>query len=343
MKPFEKESFLKSLLLYFLTIDLLVALLIYHNYDQDVTDLKHRIFLEMKNFNFTFEGEKFQIDFVPKEDPTALLELQERPEALFAIFPLNGSPMYNLKVYYPRKKFAAQTREILMNYAIAFLALSLAVAVIAFGFARYTLRPLRGALALTDRFIKDIIHDLNTPVSAILINTAMLPRGDKAAERIEKSAQLIGMLHRNLQEYHGGLPRQREPFRLDTLAQERLAFFKGLYPALTFRADLERTEITANPDAISRIIDNLLSNACKYNKQGGDVTMTLHARTLRIENSTAVAIRAPERLFDRFYKESERGIGIGLHIVKKLCDEERIGIAVSQTQGRVTFTCVFPD
>jgi two-component system, OmpR family, sensor kinase len=341
LKPFEKESFLKSFALYFITIELLIAFLIYHNYHEDVTAHKQQLFLEMKNFNFNFEGEKFGLDFVKKRSEAPLIELQESSSELYTLFPLPGNDKYLLKVFYDRAKFNALTDALLHRYVLFMLLLSAVVAAMSYGFARYTLGPLRGALALTDRFIKDIIHDLNTPVSAILVNTAMLPRTDKAVRRIEKSARSLGMLYRNLQEYQGGLPQQRETFPLDALVEERLAFFRDLYPALAFNTELAPTQITANPDALVRILDNLLSNACKYNKAGGDVAVTLSASVLRIENSAAAPIRAPQRLFERFYKESERGIGIGLHIVKKLCDEEHIALAVSQESGRVAFVCTF--
>jgi len=342
LKASEKESLFKSFALYFITIEILIGFLLYHSYREDVNTLKQQLFMEIKNFNFNFEGEKFAIDFVAKRADAPLLELQEDAETLYALFPLPGNQKYLLKIYYPKTAFAAQTAALLQRYLLFMLLLSVVVALMAYGFGRYTLRPLRGALALTDRFIKDIIHDLNTPVSAILINTAMLPKEEKAVQRIEKSANLIGMLYRNLREYQGGLPQQREPFRLDALVRERLAFFQSLYPALTFHADLAPTQITASPDALTRIVDNLLSNACKYNTAHGDVLLALEGRVLRIENSTAAPVRAPRRLFERFYKESERGIGIGLHIVKKLCDEEGIAVTVSQSDGRIAFTCTLP-
>jgi two-component system OmpR family sensor kinase len=328
-------------MLYFVTIELLTAALLYHSYREDAAARKQQLFLEMKNYSFDFEGDRFGIDFVKKSPEAPLLELRENTRELYVLFPLPGNGKYLLKVVYDRAEFTRLLQPLLYRYTLLLLLVSAVVGAMAFGFARYTLRPLRSALALTDRFIKDIIHDLNTPVSAILINTSMLPRDNEAARRIEKSARSIGMLYRNLQEYQGGLPQQRERFRLDVLVRERLAFFESLYGSLAFRAELAPTEIIANPDALTRILDNLLSNACKYSIPGGDVALSLRVHTLRIENTSAAPIRAPHKLFDRFYKESERGIGIGLHIVKKLCDEEGIGLSVTQEASRVTFTCTF--
>ena len=88
MKPFEKESFFKSLALYFITIEILIGFLFFHSYNEDVNSLKQQLFLEMKNYNFNFEGEQFGIDFVPKTDTMPLLELRESPGQLYALFPL---------------------------------------------------------------------------------------------------------------------------------------------------------------------------------------------------------------------------------------------------------------
>ena len=45
--------------------------------------------------------------------------------------------------------------------------------------------------------------------------------------------------------------------------------------------------------------------------------------TLHIRNSSH-GIKEPSRVFERFYKESERGLGIGLHIVKALSEQLHI-------------------
>jgi len=99
------------------------------------------------------------------------------------------------------------------------------------------------------------------------------------------------------------------------------------YPDIEFQVQMEPTHIQSNKEAYSRIIDNLLSNAAKYNKKGGFVHIWYNndTETLNIQDS-GKGIKNPKKIFERFYKEQERGIGIGLHIVKKLCDELNIEI-----------------
>jgi signal transduction histidine kinase len=99
------------------------------------------------------------------------------------------------------------------------------------------------------------------------------------------------------------------------------------YPNISFKIDINDITLFSNKEAFTRIVDNLLSNAAKYNKQNGSVDIKLINSKLYIVD-TGVGIKEPKKIFNRFYKEQERGIGIGLHIVKKLCEELGIKIAL---------------
>jgi signal transduction histidine kinase len=106
------------------------------------------------------------------------------------------------------------------------------------------------------------------------------------------------------------------------------------YPNIEFKIDFQNRYILTNRDAFSRIIDNLLTNAAKYNKPDGRVEVSYDSKTDTLHIlDTGKGIKNPKRIFDRFYKEQERGLGIGLHIVKKLCEELDIKISVKSELG----------
>jgi signal transduction histidine kinase len=90
--------------------------------------------------------------------------------------------------------------------------------------------------------------------------------------------------------------------------------------------------VITNKDAFIRIIDNLLSNAGKYNKPHGYVKVYIDQDSKLIIEDSGVGIKNPSKIFTRYYKEQDRGIGIGLHIVKKLCDELRLSIKVNSKE-----------
>jgi len=111
-----------------------------------------------------------------------------------------------------------------------------------------------------------------------------------------------------------------------------------MYKDIHFYVEVPPIEIETNREAFTRVIDNLLTNAAKYNKKEGSVHLTLENKTLKIQD-TGKGIQNPKRVFDRFYKEQARGIGIGLHIVHKLCEELQIPITLeSQVNKGTTFS-----
>ncbi len=61
------------------------------------------------------------------------------------------------------------------------------------------------------------------------------------------------------------------------------------------------------------------------------IAIKLNINILEIKD-TGIGIENTKKVFDRFYKEQDRGLGIGLHIVKKLCDELKIDIKINSKQ-----------
>jgi len=65
------------------------------------------------------------------------------------------------------------------------------------------------------------------------------------------------------------------------------------------------------------------------------VNIFLDQQTLMIKDS-GIGMLNPSKIFERFYKEQDRGIGIGMHIVKKLCDELSIDIKIESREKNGT-------
>ncbi len=169
----------------------------------------------------------------------------------------------------------------------------------------------------------------------MLINLAMLKRECKSPfiERIEQSLSTIVALQDNLKLFLKNIKSDKRKISLNKILQERIEYFRSLYPHLRFSLQAkENLTIFTQKDLFLRIIDNLLSNACKYNKKDGFVKISIEKNRIIIEDSGR-GIKDSKRVFDRFYKESDRGIGIGLSIVKKLCEELDIKISLQSEPG----------
>ena len=336
IKLYEKESLLKSFGLFFIVMEIFLSFIFYNYYQLEEEHLSEHLFLEMKNYSFSFENEKFEMDIVPKDEEAQLYELYFDEENLYILTPFLEDEKSYLAISYPIEQYHGLLHVIKRNLLIQFLFFSFIAGAISLLFAIYTLSPIKKSLKLLEEFIKDIIHDLNTPITSILINLKMMERNEET-KSIEQSTKAISMLHKNLDIYLKSSKLKSEKFLLSEVLDEQIEFFMPLYNHLNWRVEIEDSVIYSNKNALSRVLYNLLSNSCKYNTSNGFIKISTEEDSLTISNSSH-GIKNPERLFERFYKESERGLGIGLHIVEKLCSELKIQKSLVVEDKVVSFT-----
>lgn len=337
MKKVEKESLYKSFLLFFILQTILVGALFYKDYKKGVQGLDEQIFSKMRLCSYSLKCKEFQIAFVPS-NKYELYTLYKSGNSLSSFFPIPNATKNNLKIYLLEadylKRVDSLQKEIFLNFSIVLIIIFL----ISIVFSIYTLSPLRNALHLTEEFIKDILHDFNTPLSVLRLNSTMLK--DEIGEnpkikRMQNSIQNILNLQSNLRAYLQSHATQKESFELGFFLKERIDLIEANYKSIKFIVNNENIniEVDTNKDSFARIVDNLLSNAAKYNNKDGTVTIKFQNNNLLIED-TGRGIKNPKKVFDRFYKEQARGIGIGLHIVKKLCEELDINISLQSKVGQ---------
>ncbi|MCH9741185.1 MAG: HAMP domain-containing histidine kinase [Epsilonproteobacteria bacterium] len=317
-----------------------MAFIFYNYYKLEEEHLSEHLFLEMKNYSFFFDDKRFDIDIVPKTEAHRLYELYFEKENLYILTPLAEEQEDLLKIFYPISEYHKLLNEIKKTIIWQFIWLTVVAIIISLLFALYALHPLRNALLLLEEFIKDIIHDLNTPITSILINLKMMEKNEEV-ESIAQSANAISMLHKNLDVYLKENVFEQEQFSIQEAVNEQVQFFNTLYDYLNWQVEVENQIITSNKNALSRILYNLLSNACKYNTSNGFIKIKMQGNRLSISNSS-YGIKKPEKVFDRFYKEGDRGLGIGLHIVEKLCVELGIEKSLEVEEEVVTVSLLFP-
>jgi len=208
---------------------------------------------------------------------------------------------------------------------------------ISVGFAMYSMRPMKEALYLLENFLKDLIHDLNTPATSILLNSKLLrKRGDfDEIERIELSAKSISSLYKNLEFITPNKISKDETVSLEELINEKVEVLQKIYPKINFTKNMKDGIIKSNKNGVDRIIDNLLTNACKYNKKNGHIYITVVKQKLIIED-TGVGIKDTKKVFQRYYKENTNGLGIGMSIVKQLCETLDIHIHIESKINKGT-------
>jgi len=332
----EIESFVKSFLLFFISLGILIATLFYLNFTKEITTIDNEIFSNMKVCSYDLKCDEFNIEFVEKKEQE-LYALSKKDGGIQAYFPISQADLFVIEMKFNESDYEELIKTLKSEMLLKLGAVMLVVLLLSIVFSFYALSPLRNALLLTQEFIKDILHDFNTPLASIRLNTSMLKKDDinkNKITRIEQSVQNVLDLQENLRSYLYDHELQSELFDAKELIAQRIEYIQKSYTDIHFELNMDATHLQINKDGYTRIIDNLLSNAAKYNKENGFVKVSYdnNKDTLYIKDS-GKGIKNPSKIFQRFYKEQDRGIGIGLHIVKKLCDELNIDIQVKSEQG----------
>lgn len=342
MSRVELESFSKSFLLFFGSLSILIAVLFYLNYTKKIQTLDETLFAQMRVCSFDLKCEQFQIDFV-KHYKQNLFTLYKDENGLSSYYPIPSSQEYIMILSFSKEQYENELKLLKSDALFQFITVFGVVFILSMLFSFYALYPLRNALLLTQEFIKDILHDYNTPLASLRLNSSMLKQEigeNEKVNRIEQSVENILNLQQNLHSYLHNHENQNEEFNLKNLLENHLHLLEKNYPSLTFKLEVQSTILRTNKKALSRILQNILTNAAKYNKKNGSITIVYEQRSSNLNiTDTGKGIKNPQRIFERFYKEQERGIGIGLHIVKKLCEELGIRLSVKSVLNEgSTFT-----
>jgi len=326
LKSYERESFTKSFLLFFSVQFVFLSIVIYQNYQKNVHKYEMSVGHSMMQCHLKLKCDKFQTVTL-KESKGKTLHTLHIENEIYMLFEKEG---YFIKMTIEKKVFFQNLQKIKSTMFINYALYSVVLLLISIFFALYATYPLKKALQLNDEFVKDILHDFNTPLSSIKINYKILKKlygENDALKRSDEAIENIITLQHNLHAYLNKSKLKNSDIFLNKLVQERVLYFKTLYPEIDFIVELKNLQLFTNEDAFTRVLDNIISNAGKYNKKNGSIKIFLKQSTLVIKDS-GKGIKNPKKIFERYYKESEVGIGIGLHVVKKLCDELKIDISL---------------
>tara|TARA_R110002033_G_scaffold137842_1_gene176927 strand:- start:7579 stop:8625 length:1047 start_codon:yes stop_codon:yes gene_type:complete len=201
-----------------------------------------------------------------------------------------------------------------------------------------------------DFFLKKIIHEMNTPLSIISLNVDNLERqlGPKEQfEAIKASSKSLSSIYNDL--YYltkkQTMQKQIKVINLVNFLSSRIIFFDEIAKTKNIILDLEISdefEVLMDEYEFERIIDNTLSNAIKYSYENTTVVIALKNYQVEVINE-GIKIQDTSLVFEKYYQEKVKniGLGLGLNIVKSICENYDINIEILSNEF-TTFKYIFP-
>jgi len=257
---------------------------------------------------------------------------------------VDSTPRGHLGVFHiaiQENSFKKIRTELLEDMVFYFVVIFSLISLVGYYLANLFISPIINERRKLNTFIKDTTHELNTPITAILMSTGKnAALTERNMERINLSAKRISEIYKDLvylflQENK----RVIEPtiLQLDTTILEQLKYFEAFASkkGLKITHDLERTTYKIDKESFIRMFNNIVSNAIKYNKIGGTINITLKENILKVEDS-GIGIKKDrlKDIFKRYYRATKEqgGFGVGLNIVHQICKAYNIKVDVKSTE-----------
>ncbi len=214
-------------------------------------------------------------------------------------------------------------------------------------------------------FIANAAHELRTPLTNLQGYLEALRDGVIVADRAtyeslwDEAERLVRLSHSIDALAEGDAatgPPALEELDLSMAIRSALEFAQPVFERANLQlvVDIEdRLPARANPDALTQVLNNLLSNAARYTPAGGTVTVRAERRADNllvsiVNTGDGIPPADLERVFERFYRvEKSRdrargGAGIGLAIVKQLVEAGGGRVGAESRDGQTRFWFSLP-
>jgi signal transduction histidine kinase len=200
----------------------------------------------------------------------------------------------------------------------------------------------QGLLESHKQFIRYAIHETHTPLSVIMANIELFSMNEgrnRYLAKIEAAVKNVFSIYDDLSYLvkKDQIEYPKKAIELGEYVQKRLEFFDEVALFSNLKFEYMKPEfpswIQFNETKLQRVIDNNLTNAIKYTKQNETIRVGVECSIMECRfwvESHSEKIHEPQKIFEAYYRERKKtdGFGLGLSLVKSICDEDEVEINI---------------
>jgi len=340
---------------------------------KDKMDLKNHAYSVISKID-SFEKENSSIFYYPRSNIYFSGIFDKNNQIIFSLLKKNNLDFFDefliskneicYKNYLNENIFEAKflvvckeidNSQVIYNAIILILSISCFIFLSSFFIIKQSIEPYKRLNQYLDDFLKDAMHELKTPIGVARINVDMLQmrlKNDKYILRIKSALKNMTVIYEDLEYYmqQNMVKDEKTDINFSLFLERRIEFFNDLVISknIKFTKNIQNDiHIIFNELELYRIIDNNISNAIKYSKDGSIVEISLQKDNDQIRlifKDEGIGIKDKSKIFERYYRGDKitGGFGIGLSIVKNICVKNKIEIKVeSQVNKGTTFIYLF--
>ncbi len=212
------------------------------------------------------------------------------------------------------------------------------------------LKPLKDKMKEIEEFVKDTTHELNTPITALMMSTSRLKSKKTYDEKINKN---ISISTKQLYDIYSSLSflsfdnssEKAEELAFNKVVSESIEYFGELLEKkkISLTKELEVCNILIAPTKAKMLINNLLSNSIKYSTPNTHITIkTTHNSFTIKDEGIGIAKDKLDKIFKRFVRANSYagGFGVGLNIVDSIVKEYDYTISIKSKEHVGTTVCI---
>ena len=371
----ERKSFYSFLLLYIVSSFAFISLSAYWYYTAQETMLKSNDYYKHQHTADRISSEiiaastKGHLNYTPrKEEGITLAFIDTHNKVVYGkitedFFPtkpeyfakgdycvlVSQAPQEHLGIKYvvvQSKVLFDEIKKLKQSVMLVMFFGTIIMSLLAFVLSKLFMKPIHQHIQHIEDFIHDTTHELNTPITALSMSVSRAIKkktyDEKILKNISISTKQLFDIYRSLTYLNfTSQSKVSRPVNVKTVLEKSVAYYKELSESkgIKIELDIENYNFQIDENKLSMLFGNLINNAIKYSMANSKIEISLKSGVFIIKDyGIGIEEGKIDNIFQKYNRQTEYagGFGVGLSIVKKICDEYEIKLRVESKKEEGT-------